>query len=651
LRTAGKGRLANMIIRHMGFLSVGVHPSPVSLEPSRSPVASPGASVSEEAHRPDSRNLAIWIGLLVLTGVWAAQLYATWGAWGSLAIDSGHEMYIPTLLAEGKVLYRDVWFPYGPAAPYFNSYLFRLFGTNLNVLYWAGSLSALLSAVFIYLVGRRLSSWHVGLTAGVALLLQAFQPSIFSFPLPYAFATVYGCVVGCFFLWICITALDKISSWWILGAGSVAAAALLFKPEYGTACYATLVPLVAVRAYWQRSPARLVKDALSVLPGIALCGLVFLWMVSLEGFDFIAHENLVGWPSSYFMKTYGKMWLEANGFTVSAAAFEGALFRMVPLVAVLLVFYCLRWKRSDLRAYLFKTMVVLAAILYFVKENYFILSARWNIQGLLTAIFFPRDMVLYVSAAAVIAWVYFWARRSHNTIRNAGFALLFIYSGLAAFRILMNMRTNNYPIFYNGPVFLSFLMLACWAIRPAGRTRRFVLAGELVICFLCLAAVALPTLTAEAEAGNFVPLTTERGTIRVTKHMADNYEAAIAFMREKNAAGESVLSVPEDTSLYFLSETHCPTRVFSFTPGIIAPGTMTDKTIREIERKPVRYLLWSNRTFREFGTPVFGRDFNREIGDYLKANFHPVRRIFPLNRAGGAWTATVWERNPPAPNP
>jgi len=40
---------------------------------------------------------------------------------GKPTVDSGHEMYVPTVLAEGKTLYKDVWFMYFPAAPYFNS--------------------------------------------------------------------------------------------------------------------------------------------------------------------------------------------------------------------------------------------------------------------------------------------------------------------------------------------------------------------------------------------------------------------------------------------------------------------------------------------------------------------------------------------------
>ena len=106
--------------------------------------------------------------------------------------------------------------------------------------------------------------------------------------------------------------------------------------------------------------------------------------------------------------------------------------------------------------------------------------------------------------------------------------------------------------------------------------------------------------------------------------MAESYMAAIQFMKEKASLGQSVLSVPEDTSLYFLSGTFAPTRVFPFTPGVLASGKMTDEIIHEIDRKPVSYLLWSNRTFTEYRVPVFGRDFDRKVGDYLKSHYHLV---------------------------
>jgi hypothetical protein len=71
---------------------------------------------------------------------------------------------------------------------------------------------------------------------------------------------------------------------------------------------------------------------------------------------------------------------------------------------------------------------------------------------------------------------------------------------------------------------------------------------------------------------------------------------------------------------------------------------MIDETIEQIERKPVRYLLWSNRTFPDFGTPIFGEDFDRPLGDYFKAHYQPVRPLLPNANSSWPWTEMVWER-------
>jgi hypothetical protein len=255
-------------------------------------------------------------------------------------------------------------------------------------------------------------------------------------------------------------------------------------------------------------------------------------------------------------------------------------------------------------------------------------------------------MVLYVVLAALVVWWYFWRQSHAAAIRDPAFPLLLTFSSLLAFRILMKMEPGGYPIYYNGPVVLSFLLLLCLIIPRSGRSRRFVFLGELVICLGCLVPVALHTLAFEAQTRKYVPLTTERGTVRVSKHLAENYRAAIQFMKEKASLGQSVLSVPEDTSLYFLSGTYCPTRVFLFTPGVLVPGKMTDDVIREIERKHVNYLLWSNRIFPEYGVPVFGKDFDRGFGDYLKSRYRPVAPVIPNTGSYMQWTAVVWERKP-----
>jgi hypothetical protein len=116
-------------------------------------------------------------------------------------------------------------------------------------------------------------------------------------------------------------------------------------------------------------------------------------------------------------------------------------------------------------------------------------------------------------------------------------------------------------------------------------------------------------------------------------------------MREAKRRGQAVMSIPEDTALYFFAGTLSPTRVFAFTPGLLAPGHMTDKLIEEMEEVPVRYVIWSNRRFPEYGVPEFGVDFDVVVGEYIQRNYRPVRELTASNQPDvWVWQATLWER-------
>ena len=585
------------------------------------------------------------LALLTLAAIWAAKMYSTWAAWGNLTIDSGHEMYLPWMLSQGKVLYRDMWFLYGPAAPYFNSMLFRIFGARLEVLYWAGSLSALGSGVFLYLTGKRLSAWMLGWTAGAVVVVEAFQPSLFCFPLPYSFAAVYGCLVDCVFLWLVLSAAGSEHWGWEFAAATAAALAMEIKPEFGMACYATQALLIAGRSVQRRSWKPVTRGVLLSLPGVAACAATVAWMISIRGVEFITQENVLNWPTTYFMRTYAKMWLERNGFSLTGGAFYEAALRTIPLAGAVAAVYALFWwGRRDRRSQWLRALLCTAVVLYFAARGYLPVSWREFREVVLTPLLFPLDMVLYVAIAAAAVWWSLWKRRELR--ESMGPALLLSYGACLAFRILMKMRAVEYPIYYNGPVVLGFLLLWSSMIPRTGRTRRFVRLGQTAICLGCLAVAFFGARVEEAVARYYVPLETERGTVRTLPNLAKNYEAAIRFMQEKAALGESVLTVPEDTSLYFLSGTRCPLRVYLFTPGVIAPGKMEQEVIQEIEKSRARYLIWSNRIFPEFGTPVFGQDFDREIGAYLRAHYRPEHRLLPGVPAMGDWTAVIWERVP-----
>jgi hypothetical protein len=524
---------------------------------------------------------------------------------------------------------------YGPVAPYVNSMLFRIFGVHLNVLYWSGSLAALGSATFLYLAGMRLSSWIAGWAAGAVVLIQAFQPSLFCFPLPYSFSAVYGCLTACIFVWL-ISRASSSSSWgWILAAGLTAATALLIKLEFGVACYLTLLILIAARAYQRRSWKPVRRDLLLILPGVILCVLVIRWMFSIAGIDFILQENIASWPTNFFMKTYGKSWLAMTGFSLTGAAFLKAAFRTVLLLGVVQGLHAiLFWKHSPRRLSIIRVTLAVATLAYVAA------TVPWN--EILLSVFFPKDIVLYVSISVIAAWFYFYRQPVSN--QGLSVALLLTFSALLAFRILLNNFPTGYPIYYNGPVLLSFFLLARPLLLRSQDSPSSILKTEMAFCLLIVIAVFVNVASVNSFSKSYVPLVTDKGMIRASPRLARHYRAAIAFIKEKQALGQSVLSVPEDTSLYFLSGTYCPLRVYQFTPGVVVPGRMTEELIAGLERYPPRFLLWSNRTYFEYGVPRFGVDFDRTLGKYFTSHYRQGRFLLPDDVEFYDWNAGIWER-------
>jgi hypothetical protein len=621
--------------------------SPAAATPSDSPIAKTPATIEryfaslfDLTREPLSWNRVTLLALLALLALWAWRVYSTWATWGDLSIDSGREMYVPGLLAQGKMLYRDVWYLYMPAAPYVNSLLFHWFGLRLDVLYWAGSLAALGCAVLLFAIGKRLSSWLMGWTAGAVVLLQSFHAWHFCFPLPYSFASVYGCLTACVFLWLVVRAAMSSAWGWMFAAGTTAAIALLFKLEFGAACYCALALLIAGRAFRDRSGTGLIVDVAMALPGVLLCGLVASWMLSIAGASFITQENFMSWPTSFFLRTYGKVWLEKSGFAITPAALVQSLLRTVFFFGVLVETYWLAvWRRFDRRSIAFGVVLSLALLAYFG------LALHWSVLSLLGAVVFPLDMVFYVGIAALIAAYSYFVRRPEPQ-SGLPLVVLLAFGVLLAFRILLRDTPGGYAIYYNSPAILAFLLMARPLIPRAGRSQRSVLRMESLICLACLVVVALYSVRYAADATDIVPLVTDRGTIRVPRQVAENYAAAIGFMREHASRGELVLSIPEDTGLYFLSGVPCPTRVFAFTPGILVPGKMTEDVIASVSRQNVRYLLWSNRTFPDYGAPYFGIDFDRVFGDYLSSHYHRLRPLVPHSDLSWQVRFTLWERNP-----
>jgi len=134
------------------------------------------------------------IGVLALSLAGIGMAWLSWLKWCDPIIDFGRELYIPWLLSQGKVLYKDVnMFFYGPLSYYVNALLFKLFGIHINTIIGFNLLLILIIAFLIYRIIDFVSNSTCAFFSALSFIILFAFPRYFAicndnFVTPYAHA-------------------------------------------------------------------------------------------------------------------------------------------------------------------------------------------------------------------------------------------------------------------------------------------------------------------------------------------------------------------------------------------------------------------------------------------------------------------------------
>ncbi len=113
--------------------------------------------------------------------------------------DIGRELYIPWQIAQGKVLYKDIFCIYPPMGYLINGFIVKIFGAKLFVFTIIGYVTSILSLIACYLISKKYTNKKTALTITCALIsVCVYFPSISNWITPYSYSIVYAL---CAFLW------------------------------------------------------------------------------------------------------------------------------------------------------------------------------------------------------------------------------------------------------------------------------------------------------------------------------------------------------------------------------------------------------------------------------------------------------------------
>jgi hypothetical protein len=581
------------------------------------------------------------LALLVLVALISV---ATWQKWGYISIDSGREMYVPAALRDGKRLYIDVWYNYGPLVPYWHALLFRLFGIHLSVLYAVGISIVTIICFTLYSVSRRFLPVSLSCTAVFAFILQAFQLHLFNYVLPYSYPASYGSMFAVLLLWLLVSDCFAPRAWRVFAAGSLAAIMLLTKLEFGVCAYLIVAGALAVRAMRAGSIRLLARDAALCLPGIGVVIVIYGSLIARTSLQFLFGDGNFGvLPGSFFASTYGAMWARTNGSVASPAKVIMTILTGLVGTGALVggIFLAARSRKTRIMLGVLALVLSGAHLLasYLVKARHMnSLAATLHVAPML---FFNPGMVWVAIALFCVTLRSWW--RNGKTASDSALLMLTALATAIGSRVWMDVSPEGYAVFYDTAAYLAWLVAmykACDSLPEHISCRMW----QAVSSVLCIGVLVCTAVHYPLHLRRF-KVSSNRGSFRTTQATGQAYAQVLSFLEGAKSRSESFVILPEDTALYYLSVSYAPSRWYVLIPPVLPPSEQ-GSYIADLERAHVKYVLVSNRATPEYGKPIFGIDYNQEIYRWIQQNFEIKTRIGSPERVPNPaeWGVEIYER-------
>jgi len=431
-------------------------------------------------------------------------------------------------------------------------------------------------------------------------------------------------------LWLLLRSDSDAGTVHWIAAGFIASLMALTKLEFGAAGYAALACVVAIRGFRAKSARSLLTPLCALLPGAILCFGIYAWYLRSAGADFFLGQNLSILPRSHFQQHFAALWNEKTGLVLSPGAIGLSMFRGLAGFGLLSACIVLTARFKPEFKLVRWALPILALGLCLFPENH-------EAVKILRLFFFNNGMIwpgLVVLALALQS-------RAKDSWQSVLLCTLAMACGV---RSLTKMSPYGYAMYFDVLVYLMCLVgLSDVAKRFSVRLDGVF--GGVLAAILCASVVALTLDYYPIRERSYV-VSSERGTLYTSPELGKGYSQALGFLESAKRNSERVVILPEDTSLYFLSETSAPSRWYLVLPQVLPPGQATTDYIQELKRADPRYILVSDRATPEFGLPLFGVDYGQQIMAWIREHYRVTQTIgdyqpvaFPRE-----WGALVYER-------
>jgi len=557
----------------------------------------------------------------------------TWLKWGDLIVDVGREMYVPLQLSSGKLLYRDIFFIYGPFSPYFNAMLFKIFGVNLYFLYLSGFITLCATSVLIYKISRLfLNIFYSTFTVLTFLIVFAFGHYTYlgnyNFFLPYSYSSIHAIAFSLaalyfFYLWMRkkATGYAYLSSLFIL---------LTYLSRLDIGAMLILSILIGVLFYTlsfrrEQGHVRLSGRNMAlcvIIPSVLAVLIYALFLMS----SVVRDSNLFEiWVMSSDVRTAFAGWL--SGIDDMPQNLSKILRNILHYSVLCFLFAAgglaislLNRKKSVLRIVfsVFIGLPVLAAS-FFLYKRFFV---SYDLQY--------RSLPVICLATILISAI--GAVRQKERTENISIFIISVFSLLLMSRMLLHVWAGHYGFYILVPaliVYHIFFLKIVAAPLKSAVAKRFFRAGFLLIFILFM--VSHFRISNLCYSHRNLRFTSKRGSMNVFRNDREYRLAELMkFLDVYAKKGETLVVFPEGLVVNFMLEKENPLYYYSYHPVDLAKKGVSDEVIRGLEDEKVDYVVLTQRRTDKYGYAVFGKDYAQDIFKYVLDNYQLYKQFGPF---------------------
>lgn len=600
----------------------------------------------------------------------------SWAKAGDLiTLDNTRELLVPYLITQEKLLYRDIYYFYGPIAPYSLALLVKFFGATLTPLYLFSLGLILTYALLLYSLARNILNQYFSTIVALLFLSQLafYNTGSLSYVLPYAYAALLGSFCFTLLTFFLLFHVKTSKSLYLLCSALLCSFVVFIKQDYAISCALLLTFYLLLTSIRPGKNQNYFDYRFFIRQSVMYLGLMAITTIILYGLFSV----IFGWQdffegifSFYLLDTRAADILRATSrseltFSNAIYAFNHAigLFIVILFLFMLLGLKKIRVEPKPILYYSTFFALLLGIFLFIV------LFEPHAIQNLVVWFIFTLNKIytgLNYWVFALLIWAFISMKNNHHrTIAVIAAGALFI-----SYRMLFNLGFFLYS-FYVLPLGLVAFVYIISHSAPLLLSKSFKIEfnawkniSKLLLLLILGTYLLLNILFYSYKAEQY---TTPFGTYSVSDHFTNNKNTLLLevsrYIKEHTSENETILAYPIANTVYLYTKRLPASKYYYLHPGILLTLNQEKRVIEEIDENKPAYIVISNENFRLYHgqkSDTFGEEqfypliytyikdnydiekvFSRDLGPYVQTPEDIVTKSFT---DGFTWKFTVYKR-------